>query len=588
MSSRPLPSTVLDLIKRFSPYLGRVRRMALVTAGVALVSPLISASMLWASKLLIDDVFIGGRMDLLPSFAAAYIIILALGFAVGYMVQRLDAAVVAQIVQNIRVDLYRHMVTVSPGSFGKRGVGDLLAHLTGDVDRTEYLIYSGLLEVFSDLVGALFFVGFLLLLSWKLTLSALVAIPLLVLANMGDAPRLRRAARIARRQATGWLAHAEERLGAVTIVHAFAAQSFETQAFAKRCAKARAAELRTVAIQARLGVLIEAGSALGGMIVLGMGAYEIHAGNLTMGALVTFLGSVGSLYGPVRGLAKAAGRFQRAAAGGQRVADLLGSPSLLCESPGAKPLTHMRGSIEFRDVSFAYPDGSQVLSNVSFKIEPGETVAVVGPSGSGKSTLMRLAMRLCDPSSGTILLDGQDVREVALESLRKAIVPVFQEPYIFRGSVAENIRYGMSATPPARVVESANAAYAASFIGALRGGYEAPVGPRGSLLSGGQRQRLALARAFLRNAPVLLLDEATASLDSETEELIQDAIERFSGTRTTLVVAHRLSSVRRADRVLVLDHGHIIESGAPRALLRTESRCRELFAAQLTHWRQAA
>jgi ABC-type multidrug transport system fused ATPase/permease subunit len=256
-------------------------------------------------------------------------------------------------------------------------------------------------------------------------------------------------------------------------------------------------------------------------------------------------------------------------------------PSLVKERPTAKALAHVRGSLEFQQVDFKYPSGSSVLERISFAIEPGETVAVVGPSGAGKSTILDLALRLYDPTGGAILLDDVNLRDIKLASLRERIVPVFQEPYIFRGSIAENIRYGLSNVPDDRVAATARVAHAERFIACLRSGYEAPVGPRGSWLSGGERQRLALARALLREAPILLLDEATASVDSETEDLIQDAIERFAGQRTILIVAHRLSLVRRADRVIVLDHGRITETGTPEALLQSTSRCRELFGPQL-------
>jgi ABC-type multidrug transport system fused ATPase/permease subunit len=580
-SSLPVTANIRDLVRRFWPYLGRVRWPSILTAALALVTPLVAASLLWSVKLLVDEVFVGGRMDLLPTFAFAYVALLTIHFALDYAVVRIEAAIAAQIIQDVRIDLYRHVISVSPGSLGKHGVGDLLTHLAGDVERIEFLIYTGPLVVFADMVSALFFVCFLFFLSWKLTLSALLAIPLLVLLSLRLAPRLRRAGKIARREATAWMSLSEERLGAVPIVHGFGAYAFETQAFASRCARARQAELRTVAIQAWLMLLIEVVSSFGGLVVLGVGAYEINYGGMTLGSLIAFLGSIGSLYGPVRGLVKAAGRFQLSAAGAQRVADLLDAPSLVTERSSAKPLPRIRGSVEFRDVDFTYPRGPEVLTGISFRIEPGETVAVVGPSGSGKSTMVQLALRLYDPSAGAIFLDGADLRDVTIESLRRAIAPVFQEPYIFRGSIIENIRYGRSNVPDDRVAAIARVAHADHFIDALRSGYAAPVGPRGTWLSGGERQRLALARALLREAPILLLDEATASVDSETEELIQEAIGCFTGQRTILVVAHRLSSVRRANRVIVLDRGRIVESGTPEVLLQSDTRCRDLFAAQL-------
>jgi ABC-type multidrug transport system fused ATPase/permease subunit len=261
---------------------------------------------------------------------------------------------------------------------------------------------------------------------------------------------------------------------------------------------------------------------------------------------------------------------------------------LVVERPSAKPLTRIRGALEFSKVHFAYAGGPEVLQDVSFRIEPGETVAVVGPNGSGKSTLIQLALRLYDPSEGTVSVDGTDVREVTLESLRKAVTVVFQAPSVLRGSISENIRYGRPGASDESFIAMAQAAHVHTFANALSRGYSTPVGPRGSWLSGGEQQRLALARAFLRDAPILLLDEATASVDSEAEELIQEALKRFAGKRTILLVSHRLSSVCRADRVVVLNEGKIIEVGKPAALLRTQTRFRDLFAAQILNQKVSA
>jgi ABC-type multidrug transport system fused ATPase/permease subunit len=336
-----------------------------------------------------------------------------------------------------------------------------------------------------------------------------------------------------------------------------------------------------VTIQAWLSLFVEAIAAIGGLLVIGLGAYEIHSGALTVGTFMAFLGAVGSLYGPARGLAKAPGRFQRASAGAQRVADLLDTCSLVEERPGARPLAKVEGALEFNDLHFAYTPGAEVLRGISLRIEPGETVAVVGPSGSGKSTLVRLALRLYDPTAGAVLIDGMDVRDITLESLRRTVGIVFQEPYVFSGSIAENIRYGQHDASDDQVAAAARAAHIHAFVDAQPGGYSTLVGPRGGSLSGGQRQRLAVARALLREPPILLLDEATASVDSEAEEMIQDALERLAGQCTILIIAHRLSSVRRADRVVVLDRGKIVETGTPEALLKPATRYHDLFAAQL-------
>lgn len=589
-SPRPITGSALALARRFWPYIADARIRALYTALLAASIPLVSAILIWLAKLIVDEVFVGGKFELLGWFAAAYLALISAKIGFSYALDRLEASVVARVVQNIRTDLFRRMITVSPGSLGARSPGDLLTHLTGDTDRVEYLVFTGPLAIFSDGAAALFFIAFLFLLSWKLTLCALIVAPFVFVTSARFAPRVRRASLIARRQESNWMSVAEERLGALPLLHAFASHGRETNYFRVRNDRSRRAELRAVRLKAAMSFWIEMLAALGTLAVLAIGTADIKSGNLTVGTLVAFFGSIGSLYSPVRSLANIAGRLQRAAAAGQRLASILDTPSLVKESPFARELRQPKGKLEFVDVSFAYPHsrGEDVLRGVTLAVEPGETVALVGASGSGKSTLVRLALRLYDPSGGEVLLDGIDLRELKLSSLAAAMAPVFQEPYVLRGSIADNLRYGCPETSEIKMRAIARACHVEEFATAARGSFAAQVGPHGTSLSGGQRQRIALARALLRDAPIVLLDEATASVDSETEELMQDAITRFAGQRTMLVVAHRLSSVVRADRVVVLHGGSVIESGTPSALLAANSRCRDLFAAQLAQIRNAA
>jgi ABC-type multidrug transport system fused ATPase/permease subunit len=573
--------TLLELVRRFAPYRTAVRSRAILAVALALAEPLVAVALIWIAKLITDRVFVDREIGLLPLLAAAFVGISALKVAAEYFTTRIEASAIESILRALRIDLYRHVMRLSPGSLGRRGTGDLLAHLSDDTERAEYLIFSGIVATVADVAAVVFFVGFLLLLSWKLALCALLAVPLLILATMRLSPRIRRAGRVARHRASAWMALSEERLDARPVVHAFGAEETEVAAFAQRLDAARRAELRTVSVQASLAAAVEAAIALGALLVFAYGAYEILAGSLTLGTLVAFVGSIGSLYDPASGLAKAMGRFHRAAAAAQRLAVLFDTPSLVAERPGARPLPSPRGALAFRDVRFAYPRGGEVVRDVSLAIEPGETVALVGPSGSGKSTLAQLALRLYDPTAGAVLLDGHDLRELTIESVRRAVGIVFQDPFVVQGTIADNIRYGHPGAPDEMVHRMGRAAHVEAFAAARPGGYAAQTGPQGEWLSTGQRQRIALARAFLRESPILILDEATASVDSETEELIQDAIEGLAGRRTILVVAHRLSSVRRADRVLVLEQGRVVETGTPAALLQRESRCRALFAAQL-------
>jgi ATP-binding cassette, subfamily B, bacterial len=569
------------LIRRFLPYLYPIRWQSALDFALMLLSPLVAVLLLWLMKILIDEVFVAKNISVLPLIAGAYVILVGAKLLIDYILTRLEAAIAEQINQDIRVDLYRHLISVSPGSLRKHNAGDLLSHLASDVERVETLIYSAPVRALFNILTGIYFICFLLVLSWKLTLCALLMAPILALLSWRLSPRARRVARISRRKTTAWFARAEERLGSSAVIQAFGANAVETKAIETLCSAARVAELRSVAVQAWLTLLIETVGALGGLVVLAASAYEMYVGNLSIGALIAFLGSVGSLYAPISSLASASGRLQRAAAGAQRVADLLDTASLVAERPNAKPLTRIRGVLEFSQVRFAYPDGPQVLHGVTLQINPGETVAVVGPNGSGKSTLVQLALRLYDPSGGSVSIDGTDLRDVTLKSLRQEVAVVFQEPSVFRGSIAENIRYGRPDASEELFTSTAEAAHVQAFANASPRGFATPIGPGGSWLSGGQRQRIALARAFVREASILLLDEATASIDSEAEHLIQEAVERFHGKRTILVVSHQLSTVLHADRVVVLDQGRIVETGSPAILQQSQTRFRELFAAQI-------
>lgn len=330
-----------------------------------LVSPLVAVLLLWLMKHLIDQVFVAKNISLLPTIAVTYVILVAAKLLIDYVETRVEAAITEQINQEIRVDLYRHLISVSPGSLKKFSVGDLLSHLTTDVERVEVLIYSIPVRTVLNIITGVYFIFFLLILSWKLTLCSILAAPILALLSWRLSPRIRRIARIFRRKTTAWFARAEERLGAAAVVQAFGAQGIETQAFERLCGAARRATLRSVTVQAWLTLLIETVAAIGGLVILVVGAREMYTGSLTVGALIAFLGSVGSLYSPISSLAKTPARLQRAAVGAQRVVELLDAPSLVVERRDAKPLTHVQGFLKFSEVRFAYLNGPEVLHGIS-------------------------------------------------------------------------------------------------------------------------------------------------------------------------------------------------------------------------------
>ncbi len=567
--------------ERLLCYAVPARRLAGWSICLSLSAPLITASVFWLVKVLIDQVFVNRQFDRFLGLAVIYVALVAGKLASEYALERIDAAIVERIVQQIRIDFFAHAISVSPGTLAKFDTGNLLARLMGDCEGIEYLVFSGPLAIMSSSVYILFFFSFLLWLDWRLTLASLLIIPALLAATARWSPRLKRASRIARAATTRWLSQTEERLSTLPLIRAFQTQAAEVAAFEALTTTARQAELRAVAVQAWLTMAIETLAALGSLIVLGVGAFEVAHDALTLGTFVAFIGSLGSLYGPVNSLAKVSGRLQRASASADRVLDVVKRESQVRSPKRPATLLAPKGVVEFQDVHFAYPSGAKVLHGISVRIEAGTTFAIVGASGSGKSTLLRLLLRFYDPLTGAILIDGVDLRTLGFESLSGIVAPVFQEPFLVSGSFASNIRYGSPGASDVDVRNAARLTHAEPFILQRRAGYAGAAGPRGNLLSLGQQQRIALARALVRDAPVLVLDEATASLDSETEEIIQEAIDRQRGRRTLIIIAHRLASVRRADHAIVLDEGRIVEAGIPERLLRSSSRFQELFSAQL-------
>ena len=564
---------------RLWPFVAPVFRWIVVSVTISLAIPVASGALIWLARDLVDDVIARGDFADLPLIAAGFLIAGAVKILLDFSAMRLEASIAETIVNNLRAGLYRHVIALSPGSLpGEHSVGDLLARLESDTARAEILLYTGPGMIVADSAAALFFTTVLLAISWRLSAASMLVLPPVALLARHYAPRVRRAARIARHRASTLLALAEEKLSAVAIIHALNTVQAEADRFANVCAAMRKAEIHTIAIEAKLNLMIESAVMTGSFVIAAGGAYEIWRGTISLGDLIAFLVAISRLNEPVRSLAKATGRLQRGVAGAKRVAELLEIRGAVSEKPRARSLVQCHGAIEFQDVFFGYSDGSGALNGLSLAIAPGETVAIVGPSGSGKSTLIQLLLRLREPDCGHIRIDGTDIREFSLASLRAAITAVFQDPYLFRGSVAENIRYG--AVNPGHMPQAAQIAHVTPFVQRSPEGWATQVGPRGDWLSGGQRQRIAFARALMRDTPILVLDEATASVDSETEEWIHAAVAALP-RRTVLLIGHRLSSLRRADRIVVIDNGRVVETGIPDALLRPGSRYYQLFAAQL-------
>ena len=366
-----------------------------------------------------------------------------------------------------------------------------------------------------------------------------------------------------------------EVLGAIRVVQAFSREDEEDRRFNEESSETLAANLEAVRLQAQFSPLIDVLAGLGMAIVLFVGVHQVLSGRLSLGLLLVFLSYIGSLYKPMRQLSKLSYVTSRGVASAERVAEVLDSEMDIRDLPGARPAPKLMGHLQFQDVDFAY-EQDLVLKGINLVVEPGRVVALVGPTGAGKSTLVSLIPRFFDPRAGRILVDGADVRSLQLHSLRSQIALVLQEPILFEGTIYGNIAYGRPGARSDEVFEAAEAALVHEFVGKLPRQYETRVGERGVTLSGGERQRISIARAILRDAPILILDEPTSALDPASENLMMEALHRLIRGRTTLVIAHRMSTIRRADEVVVLDHGEIIEQGShdelvqlPRGLYRS-------------------
>jgi ABC-type multidrug transport system fused ATPase/permease subunit len=571
------------LFRSFQHLLQPLRGRIAFVVVLVVVAPLMTILALRTMQRVIDEAMLEANLTLGIQLLGVYLCIVAFSALANYADERVDAGICESLTMNARVSLCQHLLSLAPGSVRQRSVGDLLAYLEEDSERVATLLYSGPLSAFSNITRILMLSGLLLSLSVTLTITALLTLPVLYLVVRRMTRHARTAARWARRAHGRWLSTAEEALHSVPMIQANNAVASELLRFQTHCDAARQAEIRATAVQARTSLALESITTLGGLLVLLIAISEVAAGTLTVGQVIVFVGTVGSLYSPARRLSQSAGRMQRAINSAARIRALLDTPSAVTEHERSRTLPTTRGDIRVENVCCDNGDGLEVLRGIDLHIQAGETIAIVGSSGCGKSTLLRLLVRLQDPSSGRILIDGIDIREVTLQSLRDQVALAFQEPYLLRRSVADNIRIASPDASDAAIHSAMRLSQTESFVAGLTSGLATRAGNRGERFSGGQRQRIALARALVRDTSVLILDEATSAIDSETEELIRTGIERHRGLRTTILVSHRHSLVERADRIVVLDNGHIVESGRPRDLLQAGSRCHALFAAQLAN-----
>lgn len=483
---------------------------------------------------------------------------------------------------HLRQQVYAHLQKLNLSYFETAKAGDLSYRLTEDVDRVGEVVNKVFHDFIPCILQLLAIPIYMVYLNWQLTLATVIVAPLMGILIGWFGERLRKYSLKSQNRVSGLSAILSEVFNGIRLVQAFAAENYEIARFgheAERSLKAKYSAERLKAIQIPIIGFLEALSAL---LLLIVGAWQISQGNLTVASFFSYLAAAALLIDPIGHTTNNYNEFKQGEASVDRVFELMAIQATVIEKINAIALPPVNGKVEYRHISFAYKPGEPVLKDISLLVSPGEAIALVGASGAGKTTFVNLLPRFYDPEVGQILIDGVDIRDVKLHSLRRQIGIVPQETIMFSGTIAQNIAFGQDIFNMKAVKEAAKIANAHQFISQLPEGYKTWVGERGVNLSGGQRQRIAIARAVLLNPQILILDEATSALDSESEALVQEALERLMEKRTVFIIAHRLSTVRRCDRILVLEQGQIVESGTHEELLALERRYARFYAQQFS------
>ena len=568
----------IRLLGYIKPYMRRLAEAIvciIVAAGANLYLP-------WIIKDMIDKVLAEKDMAMLNVIAVGIVVTFFIRGIFYYGQSYLVSFVGQRVIIDVRDVLFQKFQRLPLSYFDRHQTGEIMSYIANDVAALQNALVDRLIELVTE---SSIFVGSLVmmfLLDWKLSLLTLITVPLVGQAMKVFGRKLKSSGTVIQERLADITSTMQESIAAVRVVKSFGREDYEIDRFHRQNELNFRAEMKNNQLMSLLTPTVEFLAALAVTVIVWFGGYEVVNGVITDGALVAFLTYAVNLANPVKRISRVYGAIQKAMAGADRVFAIMDMPETIVNRPGAKALPPVRGEVVFDDVTFAYEEGKEALSHVSFSAAPGQMIAFVGPSGAGKSTIANLIPRFYDVSAGAIRIDGHDVRDVTMESLRAQIGIVPQETMLFSATVRENIRYGRLDATEEEILQAAKDANAHEFIMALPEGYETKIGERGLNLSGGQRQRIAIARAILKDPRILILDEATSALDTESEKVVQAALDRLMIGRTSFVIAHRLSTVFNADQIYVIEGGRIHEHGTHEALLAAGGLYSNLYHIQFS------
>src|SRR5690348_10855096 len=577
----------------------RSHRNGLIIAFVAVLGETVTDVLQpWPIKIIVDNIlqnkklpkWLGGivsgyfghnKLSILNFAVAAVAAIAILGAVSSYIEKYMTTSVGQWIAHDLRRTLYNHIQRLSLAEHDETRTGDLISRVTDDIDAVQSFINSALLGIVVDVLTLVGMMGVMFYVNWKFTLIALSVVPALFAVVYYLTRRIKRASRAVRKSESELTSIVEEALTSVRVVKAFAREDYEMQKFESESLENVETALRARSLKATLAPLVEVIVAIGTCLVLWDGARLALDGRISAGVLIVFLLYLGNMYKPMRDLSKQTDTVSKALVGYERIQEVLEIESQVRDLPRARRAPRFKGTIEFDHVNLSYHGETPVLKDVSFRIEAGQVAALVGQSGQGKTTISSLIPRFYDPTSGTVKIDGSDIRDFKLRSLREQMSFVLQETLLFRATVWDNIAYGKPDAKPKAIMRAAKLANAQEFIEALPQGYSTMIGERGASLSGGQRQRIAIARAIIRNTPILIFDEPTSGLDAAAEQTVMEALNRLMEGRTAVLVAHNLSTIRRADVIFVIEDTEIVEHGSHEELLAANGPYASLYKLQV-------